>query len=1150
MVTGTEAQATTLTSTAPSVSSGSAYAYIKSFTRGFECAGDQLSFVTAYAVNQCITYYNGSHYVSRSYDCNTMFYETHYGSTDCNPDTIVDTKTLSLNVCYPYDQYQSYVALCAATIDEIDAVGNFVVEANFNATDSECVGPEPTNFVAFNTQYCFLDMRRVNASFSFGCSYTTGLAKVENYANPFCEHHVTATYFNPFCHAYDVYTGKDKDVPPMLAGYDVTYCTAINATMLYDDDTQDDDYNPSDDDFHGVDDDIFQAYGYSLATGYGGDNCETDTLMSVAGFENNKCIPFTDSGGVVAAVFLCSQDLIQVEEYTSTDCNPSSSAGIFTVSTDRCYYDSSYGSTITYGCASSVYDIPQTGVFVADSLYDLKDSTCEPQDQPMSFTLLSTDHCFPYDQNSSYIFGCSRSHSTSTVRLYDDSYCGHQVATTYLNPLCNPHNTYESDDAINATYNSYEQYFCVALNESIIYDDEFATDDEVRPAGYYYIQYYSGFACNEEPTFSQGIALGKCLLLYNDAALVVGSSLSYCSGQTFTQYTYKSYDCTGDSQIYQYSSVGSCFPEGSPDDDLGGFTGQYGHSYNTMCSSGEDLPVNASSVVLRGYESNSASCDTSVVIYEAITTGFCYADPYTTPVSNSYVYTCDSSHVIETYYNNSASCMGSSGKIYPFSTQCEFYNFGEAMKKAIAQSQPQSPAALIKNPLRDSVQYYYDDYYSGTYYYDDYYNGTYYYFYDGDTTPFDYYQIGCFIVNPTPQPSPQPTVASSPTKAPVAFPTTYPTPSLSTGAPTLSNPVVVSFDQIISGCNYSMYSTNTTAYDLAIKSSIVSSIPGMILSYITSFVVYPPVAASLVRRALAASTSTSLSISYTITSTSSALTADSITSALVNSVDNGLFTDFLNTYAMMYGANGLAHADSTDVSSTGSTSSSSSSSDNGLGDGIIAAIVIMTIVGVVGIGVLVYLIRVRQQAAHAATTRESIQLAPVVTDRSKDANKGDVENPMVSGATFGTVVVPKASAPAPAAGHEETVSPMQAAVTTEGTPAVAAVAIGTPVPAPEPEVKAKAEEPPAALPAPAPEPVAPAAEEPVPEPAIAPEPVATAPEPEPANERSASPTPNRSSSPLPPPSQASATREDVATYGADDRVQMETNPMRRKKDKK
>jgi len=247
----------------------------------------------------------------------------------------------------------------------------------------------------------------------------------------------------------------------------------------------------------------------------------------------------------------------------------------------------------TFGCAITLAGIPVTGNFAAVSLYNESESTCSSD--PNAFLGLSIGTCFPSpfgpNDTNSFSFGCSYSFGGPGVHFYDDNACAEEVDTVHLDPSCE----ILFNTSINSTVLGYQQYQCISIDVNPVYDDDTGSDDAIPPTGYVYIQYNTGANCDGMATYYEGVALGKCLLLYQDAT-AVGSVFIECSGDTYTEYIFESLDCSGEASSYSDDYVNTCFT--FADDDFY-FSSPFGKSYELLCSSDNALPMTETSVVLK-----------------------------------------------------------------------------------------------------------------------------------------------------------------------------------------------------------------------------------------------------------------------------------------------------------------------------------------------------------------------------------------------------------------------------------------------------------------------------------------------------------------------------------------------------------------------
>lgn len=514
--------------------------------------------------------------------------EYTYSSTNCLAGTELKNTSVPTDMCIIHPrgyEYNSVSLGCAYTTDEIEVTGNFVVQLFFN--ESTCGATDDTNavsFLGYTSGYCFIDQENNATSLTFGCSQESTGPQAKLYDNSYCgaNAHTYTTHFNPYCHHFTTPPyGKNNRT---ISGYDEYVCIAQNTTIMYDDDTTDDSV-------------IDYQYSYILVNDGGCFNDDSNTVI-VLGFENSVCTPYLDN---VYATHQCNTSASVTYVYSDKFCTPESFIESFSTPSDSCFdfqFDSVNIYSATFGCALNLAGIPVSGNFAAVSLYNETESTCNTD--PDAFLGFSFDTCFPspfgYNDTNSFSFGCSRSYGGPDVHFYDDLFCDVYQSTVHLDPSCQDlFNT----TLLNSTILGYYQYQCVSIDVNPVYDDDFGTDDAIVPTGYVYVQYFEDLGCTGQVTYAEGVALGKCLLLYNDFALVVGSILNTCSGNILTEYVYSSDDCTGTPEPFVYSSVDTCVAYSYEDDYFNTFNTLYGQSYKISCNTEYALPVTAKSIVVR-----------------------------------------------------------------------------------------------------------------------------------------------------------------------------------------------------------------------------------------------------------------------------------------------------------------------------------------------------------------------------------------------------------------------------------------------------------------------------------------------------------------------------------------------------------------------
>jgi hypothetical protein len=270
----------------------------------------------------------------------------------------------------------------------------------------------------------------------------------------------------------------------------------------------------------------------------------------------------------------------------------------FSVASDSCYdfqFDSVNSYSATFGCAINLAGIPVTGNFAAVSLYNETESTCSSD--PNAFLGLSIGTCFPSpfgpNDTQSFSFGCSYAYGGPDIHYYDTLECGEEVFTLHLDPSCETF----FNSSINTTVIGYHQYQCVSIDVNPVYDDDIGTDDAIPPTGYLYLQYNTGDNCDGIATYYEGIAVGKCLLLYNEYAQIIGSVINECISTTRTQYKYSSNDCTGDFSAISTSDLNMCYSYDYANATIDSYTTLYGNSYEIICSSDDVLPMTQTTIV-------------------------------------------------------------------------------------------------------------------------------------------------------------------------------------------------------------------------------------------------------------------------------------------------------------------------------------------------------------------------------------------------------------------------------------------------------------------------------------------------------------------------------------------------------------------------
>lgn len=111
--------------------------------------------------------------------------------------------------------------------------------------------------------------------------------------------------------------------------------------------------------------------------------------------------------------------------------------------------------------------------------------------------------------------------------------------------------------------------------------------------GYFYVEYYSDAHCSLQSTFSNGYALGECMVGYDSTGAPVGSALFSCNQSVLFYDIFFRNDCTFDYDEYNVTlDTGMCFP--LPEREA-----QFGTSYMAYCNNEDALPVHHNSVLVR-----------------------------------------------------------------------------------------------------------------------------------------------------------------------------------------------------------------------------------------------------------------------------------------------------------------------------------------------------------------------------------------------------------------------------------------------------------------------------------------------------------------------------------------------------------------------
>eukprot|EP01035_Chromulina_nebulosa_P018677 gene18677-24424_t len=291
-----------------------------------------------------------------------------------------------------------------------------------------------------------------------------------------------------------------------------------------------------------------------------------------------------------------------------------------------------------------------------------------------------------YNGNSSQYFDVTCSSTNAIVNVYSDTSCDSstfQYAVTYtlgectnnatsLSPLgvsysilCTSSTT---DLPITGTYVAYDasynesDYTCSGspVSFSAFLQDYCFSDSE-----YYSFKYgCNNSECSGEVTLNRGIALEKCLTVYDIYGESEGSIIFYCDIDEVIYYLYEETGCQGSYELY-YFYTDTCLNEDSP----------YGQSYSSSCSSSLTPPVDFESILVQGYEGGeSYFCDTEVTQYAAYSYNYCFK--FENDLTSSYLLNCtaeyDFDYITEYDYYNSNTCSYASFPVVYDSGSCYY----------------------------------------------------------------------------------------------------------------------------------------------------------------------------------------------------------------------------------------------------------------------------------------------------------------------------------------------------------------------------------------------------------------------------------------------------------------------------------------------
>mmetsp|Transcript_19954 Transcript_19954/g.18126 ORF Transcript_19954/g.18126 Transcript_19954/m.18126 type:complete len:1247 (+) Transcript_19954:100-3840(+) len=433
--------------------------------------------------------------------------------------------------------------------------------------------------------------------------------------------------------------------------------------------------------------------GYGYQEVYSGVDC-TGEITLIAGNLLGSCLIGFNGNISLSYEVTCSSTDAILNVYSDNSCD--SKTFQYSVSyplggcTNNATAFSPLGVSYSTQCTTSTTDLPVTGTYIVfDAFYNDTDYTCSGS--PVLFNAYLQDYCFVESSDASFKFGCNTYYGPTEVYYYESNTCkGYHYYSTGYNDYCallyyydtfeyyssfcyNSDNEISYDDisysyTYNYTYDDnyyYDDYYNYTFDDNFYYDDNYYYGGQLT--GYYYETYYSDADCSGELTLNRGIALDKCLTVYNVDGSTQGSMLFSCFDDEVYYYEYSEIGCQGSYEFYYYSTD-TCVNEDTT----------YGKSYSSSCSSSLSPPVDFESILVQGYEGYDAFyCDTEVTQYAAYSPNYCYK--FENDLSSSYLLNCTVDYgydyITEYDYYNSDTCSYESVPLGYYSDSCYYFDY-------------------------------------------------------------------------------------------------------------------------------------------------------------------------------------------------------------------------------------------------------------------------------------------------------------------------------------------------------------------------------------------------------------------------------------------------------------------------------------------
>ena len=359
------------------------------------------------------------------------------------------------------------------------------------------------------------------------------------------------------------------------------------------------------------------------------------------------------------------------------------------------------------------------------------------------------------------------------------------------------------------------------------------------------------------------------------------------------------------------------------------------HSRAWKCTPDRVLPVQTSVILTKGFSSNDSSCsaDAMPLFFTAIPTENCMALNGTLLESVRYA------------------CLGGKQTMSTYS--------GSFCQDSLINHAPVGnltcKEGYVKNQLENTSPQAYQTtscYNPATVYF----GGDKNYYYGGGDDDlwldkFSFVNVMCRSVStdletsaPTEEPTAIPSKRSKPTRAPTSFPT-IPLTAKPIGGEEVN--IFFSVTQGISGCTISTFTTFLELYTKTFKETVAAS---MNSSFVTSKSITNMIAGgalSIHRRLESARLTLHYAVKTTVpTSAAGVVNSASLSTALVDSVQNGHFNSLLKFYASVNGATGLNGALSESISVTLDEDNHSGSAHGGLSETDMILAVVLALAGV------------------------------------------------------------------------------------------------------------------------------------------------------------------------------------------------------------